>query len=98
MLNGTVYVANGIAILSQETIFFMSLALSATNLSCDMIDIDLVQDSGQVFACMRTSYAKILAFLGAMEKWLSDLSQFYVDYNRECKCCLIWLHFFVSGF
>ena len=68
MLNGTVYVANGIAILPQETIFFMSVALSATVLSCDTIDIDLVQDGEQLFACVCTSYAKILAFSGAMEK------------------------------
>ena len=46
----------------------MSIALSATNFSCDTIDIDLVQDSGQEFACVRTSYAKISAFSGAMEK------------------------------
>ena len=68
MLNGTVYVANGRAILSQETIFFMSVVLSATDLSCDMIDNDLVQDDGQLFACVRTWYAKILAFSCAMEK------------------------------
>ena len=68
MLNGTVYIANGIAILPQETIFFMSVALSATIFSCDMTDIDLVQDDGQLFACVRTSYAKISAFSGAMEK------------------------------
>ena len=46
----------------------MSMVLSATDLSCDTIDIDLVQDDGQLFACVRTSYAKILAFSGAMEK------------------------------
>ena len=46
----------------------MSVALSATDLSCDTIDIDLVQDGGQLFACVRTSYAKILAFSGATEK------------------------------
>ena len=68
MLNCTVYVANDIAILSQETIFLMSVALSATDLSCDMIDIDLVKDDGQLFACVRTAYAKILAFTCAMEK------------------------------
>ena len=61
----------------------MSVALSATVLSCDTIDIDLVQDGEQLFACVRTSYAKILAFSGAMEKWLSDLSMFYVNYNTE---------------
>ena len=76
MSNGTVYVANGKAILPQETIFFMSVALSATALSCDTVDIDLVQDDGQLYAGMRTSYAKLLAFLGAMVKWLSDLSSF----------------------
>ena len=68
MLNGTIYVANEIAILPQETIFFMSEALSATVLSRDTIDNDLVQESEQLFACVRTSYAKILAFSGAMEK------------------------------
>ena len=52
----------------------MSVALSATDLSCDTNDIDLVQDGEQLFACVRTSYAKILAFSCAMEKWLSDLS------------------------
>ena len=83
MLNDTVYVANGIAILSQETKFFIPVALSATDLSCDTIDIDLIQDVGLLFACMRTSYANILAFSGAMEKCLSDLSQFYVNYNIE---------------
>ena len=46
----------------------MSVALSATDLSCGTIDIDLVQDGGQLFACVRTSYAKILAFSCAMEK------------------------------
>ena len=46
----------------------MSVALSATDLSCDTIDLDLVQDGGQLFACVRKSYAKILAFSGAMEK------------------------------
>ena len=46
----------------------MFVALSATVLSCDTIDIDLVQDDGQLFACVPTSYAKILAFSGAMEK------------------------------
>ena len=46
----------------------MSVALSATDLSCDTIDIDLVQDGGQLFACVRTLYAKILAFSCAMEK------------------------------
>ena len=54
----------------------MSVALSATDLLCDTIDIDLVQDDEQLFACVRTSYAKLLAFSGAMEKWLSDLSSF----------------------
>ena len=61
----------------------MSVALSATDLSCDTIDIDLVQDGGQLFACVCTSYTKILAFSGAMEKWLSDLRKFYVNYNIE---------------
>ena len=61
----------------------MSVVLSATDLSCDTIDIDLVQDFWQVFACVRTSYAKILAFPSVIEKWLSDLSKFYVDYNIE---------------
>ena len=61
----------------------MSVVLSATDLSCDTIDIDLVQDDGQLFACVRTLYAKILAFSCAMEKWLSDLSQFYINYNIE---------------
>ena len=61
----------------------MSVALSATDLSCDTIDIDLVQDGGQLFACVRTSYSKILASSGAMEKWLSDLRKFYVNYNIE---------------
>ena len=46
----------------------MSVALSATDLSCDTIDIDLVQDGGQVFGCVRTSYTEISAFSGAMEK------------------------------
>ena len=46
----------------------MSVALSATDLSCDTIDIDLVKDDGQLFACVRASYAKILAFTYAMEK------------------------------
>ena len=59
----------------------MSVDLSATDLSCDTIDI--VQHDEQLFACVRTSYAKILAFSGAMEKWLSDLSKFYVNYNIE---------------
>ena len=59
---GTVYVANGIAILSQETIFFVSVVLSVTDLLLDTIDIDLVQDNGQLFAYVRTLYAKILAF------------------------------------
>ena len=69
MLNGTVYVANGIAILPHKTIFFfMSVVLSATDLSCDTIDIDLVKDDGQLFARVRILYAKILAFSGAMEK------------------------------
>ena len=44
------------------------MALSATDLLCDMIDIDLVQDGEQLFACVRTSYAKLLAFSGVMEK------------------------------
>ena len=61
------------------------MALSATDLSCDTIDIDLVQDGGQLFARVRKSYAKILAFSGAMEKWLSDLRKFYVNYNIENK-------------
>ena len=61
----------------------MSVALSATDLPCDTFDIDLVQDGGELFACVRTSYAKILAFSGAMEKWLSDLWKFYVNYNIE---------------
>ena len=46
----------------------MSLALSATDLSCDTIDIDLVKDDGQLYARVRILYAKILAFSGAMEK------------------------------
>ena len=46
----------------------MSVDLSATDLSCDTIDIDLVQHDEQLFACVRTSYSKILAFSGAMEK------------------------------
>ena len=61
----------------------MSVALSATDLSCDTIDIDLVKDDGQLFACVRTAYAKILAPTCAMEKWFSDLSKFYVNYNIE---------------
>ena len=61
----------------------MSVALSATVLWSDTIDIDRVQDDGQLFAYVRTSYAKILAFSGAMKKWLSDLSVFYVNYNIE---------------
>ena len=61
----------------------MSVVLSATDLSCDTIDIDLVQDDGQLFACERTSYAKILAVSCAMEKWLSALSNFYVNYNIQ---------------
>ena len=40
----------------------MSVVLYATDLSCDTIDIDLVQDFGQFFAFVRTSYAKILTF------------------------------------
>ena len=44
----------------------MSVDLSATDLLCDTIDI--VQHDEQLFACVRTSYAKILAFSGAMEK------------------------------
>ena len=54
----------------------MSVALSATDLFCDTIGIDLVQDGEQLFACVRTSYAKILAFSCAMEKWLCDLVSF----------------------
>ena len=46
----------------------MSVVLSATDFSCDTIDIDLVQDFGQLFACVRTSYAKILAFSSVIEK------------------------------
>ena len=69
-LNGTVYVANGIVILPQETIFFMSVALSATVLSCDMIDIDLVQDGEQLFACVRTLTLKYWHF---QVLWKSDL-------------------------
>ena len=46
----------------------MSVALPATDLSGDMIGIVLVQDGEQLFACVRTSYAKLLAFSGAMEK------------------------------
>ena len=46
----------------------MSVVLSATDLSCDTIDIDHVKDGGQLFARVRTSYAKILAFSGSMEK------------------------------
>ena len=61
----------------------MSVVLSETDLPCDTIDIDLLQDFGQLFACVRTSYAKILAFSSVIEKWLSDLSTFYVDYNIE---------------
>ena len=61
----------------------MSVALSATDLPYDTIDIDLVQNDGQLSACMRTSYVKILAFSGAMEKWLSYLSTFHVNYNIE---------------
>ena len=49
----------------------MSVALSATDLSSDTNDIDLVQDGEQLFACVRTSYTKILGFSCAMEKWLS---------------------------
>ena len=71
----------------------MSVALSATDLSCNTTGIDLVQDDGQLFACVRTSYARILAFSGAMEKWLSDLSNFYVNYlieneNVACFGCI----------
>ena len=40
----------------------MSVVLSVTDLSCNTINIDLVKDCGQLFACVRTSYAKILAF------------------------------------
>ena len=62
----------------------MSVTLSATDSLCDTINIHLVQDGGQVFACVRILYAKILAFSGAMEKWLSDLNiKFYVNYNIE---------------
>ena len=61
----------------------MSVVLSATDLSCDTIDIDPAQDFGQLFACVRSSYANILAFSSVIEKWLSDLSKFYVDYNIE---------------
>ena len=61
----------------------MSVALSATDFLCDTIDIDLVQDGEQLFARVRTSYTKILAFSGAMEKWLSDLSKFYVNYIEK---------------
>ena len=46
----------------------MSMALSATDLSCDTNDIGLVEDGEQLFSWLRTSYAKILAFSGAMEK------------------------------
>ena len=46
----------------------MSVALSATDLLGDTIDIDLVQDGEQLFACVRKLYATILAFSGAMEK------------------------------
>ena len=61
----------------------MSVDLSATDLSCDTVDIDLVQHDEQLFACVHTSYAKILAFSCAMEKWLNDISKFYVNYNIE---------------
>ena len=61
----------------------MSVALSATDSLCDTFNIDLVQDGGQVFACVHLLYAKILAFSGAMEKCLSDLNKFYVNYNVE---------------
>ena len=54
----------------------MSIVLSATDFSCDMIYIGLVQDGEQLCACVRASYAKILAFSGAMKKWLSDSSKF----------------------
>ena len=50
---------NGIAILLQETLFFMPVALSATDFSCDTNDIDLIQDGEQLFVCVRTSYAEI---------------------------------------
>ena len=46
----------------------MSVALSATDMSCDTFDIYLVKDFGQLFACVRTSYAKILAFSSAIQK------------------------------
>ena len=46
----------------------MSVVLSATDFSCDTIYIGLVQDGEQLFACVRASYAKILAFSGAMKK------------------------------
>ena len=61
----------------------MSVALSATDSLCHTINIDFVQDDGQMFACVRILYAKILAFSCAMEKWLSDLNKFYVNYNIE---------------
>ena len=98
MLNGIVYVANGIAISPQETIFFMSVALSATVLSCDTIDIDLVQDCEQLFACVRTSYAKIFAFSGAMEKWLSDLSMFMLITIQTMKILPALVAFFRKWF
>ena len=46
----------------------MSLVLSATDFSCETIYIGLVQDGEHLFACVRASYAKILAFSGAMKK------------------------------
>ena len=46
----------------------MPVALSATDLSCDTIDIDLVKNDGQLFARVRVLYAKILAFSGDIEK------------------------------
>ena len=40
----------------------MSVVLSATDFSIDTIYIGLVQDGEQLFARVRASYAKILAF------------------------------------
>ena len=57
----------------------MFVALSATEMSCDTNDIDLLQDGEELFACVRTLYAIILAFSGAVEKWLSDLSSFMLS-------------------
>ena len=45
----------------------MSVVLSATDFSCDTNYIGLVQDCEQLFACVHASYAKIMAFTGAMK-------------------------------